>query len=56
MDRWGYTFRLGSAEAWFEHDASDAAAWLRRYGLIDHADRLLYRLRPGPEPTAGNPS
>jgi hypothetical protein len=28
MDAWGYTFRLGSARAWFEHDAEDAAAFL----------------------------
>jgi hypothetical protein len=33
MDAWGYTFRLGSAHAWFEHDAADAAAWLRARGL-----------------------
>jgi hypothetical protein len=26
----GYTFRLGSTRAWFEHDAEDAKAWLRR--------------------------
>lgn len=34
MDAWGYTFRLGSARAWFEDDAADAAAWLRRRGLL----------------------
>ncbi|GAB3735083.1 hypothetical protein GCM10028794_14170 [Silanimonas algicola] len=28
MDAWGYTFRLGSAKAWFHHDAEDAAALL----------------------------
>lgn len=28
MDAWGYTFRLGSARAWFERDADDARAWL----------------------------
>ncbi len=28
MDTWGYSFRLGSARAWFEHDAQDARAWL----------------------------
>ena len=33
MDAWGYSFRLGSAQAWFEHDAEDAAAWLRLRGL-----------------------
>jgi hypothetical protein len=34
MDRWGYTFRLGSARAWFERDAEDARAWLARRGLL----------------------
>jgi hypothetical protein len=29
MDAWGYTFRLGSARAWFERDAEDAAQFLR---------------------------
>ena len=33
MDRWGYTFRLGSARAWFEQDAADAQRWLRQRGL-----------------------
>lgn len=33
MDAWGYTFRLGSARAWFENDASDAQAWLACRGL-----------------------
>ncbi len=28
MDAWGYTFRLGSAKAWFVDDAEDAAAFL----------------------------
>lgn len=28
MDAWGYSFRLGSARAWFEHDAEDARDWL----------------------------
>lgn len=31
MDAWGYTFRLGSAAAWFEHDAQDAREWLERH-------------------------
>jgi hypothetical protein len=34
MDAWGYTFRLGSARAWFEHDADDARAWLLERGLL----------------------
>jgi hypothetical protein len=28
MDEWGYHFILGSAAAWFEHDAEDAREWL----------------------------
>jgi len=34
MDAWGYTFRLGSARAWFEHDAEDARTWLAQRGLL----------------------
>lgn len=34
MDAWGYHFRLGSAQAWFEHDAEDGRAFLQRRGLI----------------------
>ncbi|NIP18531.1 MAG: hypothetical protein GWM87_10500 [Xanthomonadales bacterium] len=34
MDRWGYTFRLGSAAAWFESDAADARSWLQRHGVL----------------------
>ena len=33
MDLWGYSFRLGSALAWFERDAEDARAWLVRHGI-----------------------
>lgn len=35
MDAWGYSFRLGSARAWFEQDAEDARAWLDEHGLLD---------------------
>ena len=34
MDAWGYTFRLGSARAWFEADAEDARDWLAARGLL----------------------
>lgn len=34
MDAWGYSFRLGSARAWFERDAEDARAWLAERQLL----------------------
>jgi hypothetical protein len=34
MDAWGYHFILGSAAAWFEHDADDARQWLEQRGLM----------------------
>lgn len=40
MDLWGYTFRLGSARAWFENDAEDARAFLQNAGLIDSSQAL----------------
>ena len=45
MDRWGYTFRLGSARRWFESEAGEARAWLVREGLLDGTGRLVYRAR-----------
>lgn len=45
MDAWGYTFRLGSARAYVEHDAESAWAWLQAHGLVD-ANRMLV-LPPG---------
>lgn len=41
MDAWGYTFRLGSAGAWFAGDAEDARGWLVERGLLDAEDRPL---------------
>ena len=40
MDAWGYTFRLGSARAYFEHDADDAFALLLQLGIVDSARHL----------------
>lgn len=34
MDAWGYSFRLGSARSWFEHDAAEAQTFLRTRGLL----------------------
>jgi hypothetical protein len=45
MDEWGYSFRLGSARAWFEQDAQDAREWLRAARIIDDAEALTGRLR-----------
>jgi len=45
MDEWGYTFRLGSAEAWFYRDAQDALEWLQQHGLIDFGCALTWKLR-----------
>ena len=42
MDRWGYTFRLGSARAYVENDAESAWQWLQTRGLIDARRQLLF--------------
>jgi hypothetical protein len=45
MDSWGYTFRLGSALAWFNTDAEDAQQWLLKEQLIDQDNLPTGRLR-----------
>ena len=45
MDEWGYTFRLGSAAAWFGEDAEDARQWLIDHDLIDAEGRITFRGR-----------
>lgn len=45
MDAWGYSFRLGSARAWFEEDAEDARQWLLDAGLIDENNQPAWTLR-----------
>jgi hypothetical protein len=45
MDTWGYSFRLGSAAAWFADDAQDAASWLEAHGLVSASGEPEYRLR-----------
>ena len=45
MDRWGYTFRLGAARAWFEHDAEDARNWLLQRDLISPQTQPSWTLR-----------
>ncbi len=45
MDTWGYTFRLGSAGAWFHDDAADAKEWLLAHGILDPAGIPTYACR-----------
>ena len=45
MDAWGYTFRLGSARAWFEEDAGDTRIWLQEKDLVDSAGMVAWRVR-----------
>ncbi len=45
MDAWGYSFRLGSARAWFENDAEEAFRWLLVHGLVDSAGNPTWNLR-----------
>lgn len=45
MDTWGYSYRLGSARAWFEQDADDARQWLLQQGLIDAESRPTWKVR-----------
>ena len=45
MDAWGYSFRLGSARAWFERDAADARQSLLTHGLLDAQGEPTWMLR-----------
>jgi hypothetical protein len=45
MDAWGYSFREGSARAWFVGDGEDARVWLHAHELIDAVARPTLRTR-----------
>ena len=45
MDAWGYSFREGSAAAWWAGDARFARQWLLERALIDAAGRPTFTLR-----------
>lgn len=45
MDAWGYSFRLGSAAAWFGNDSDDAYNWLIKERLIDGRGAPTFHLR-----------
>ena len=57
MDAWGYSFREGSAAAWWAGDARFARQWLLERALIDAADRPTFTVRGArfaPEPCEPN--
>jgi hypothetical protein len=45
MDTWGYSFRYGTTERWFEKDADDARAWLIDEDLLSSAGEPVFKLR-----------
>lgn len=45
MDAWGYSFRLGSTQRWFEDDARETRVWLQNHGLINPAGQPTWRRR-----------
>ncbi len=45
MDTWGYSFREGSAAAWFRGDGREARDWLLEHALIDTDDTPTFHLR-----------
>jgi hypothetical protein len=45
MDAWGYSFRLGRTEDWFEDDAEDARKWLIDAFLLTENGVPIFRLR-----------
>ena len=45
MDEWGYSFRLGSAQAWFEQDAEEVLEWLLQHKLIDIEQQPCFIVR-----------
>lgn len=47
MDRWGYSFRSGSALRWFSDDADDALAYLTQHLSHAHGIPGLYIRPPG---------
>jgi hypothetical protein len=48
MDAWGYSFREGSARAWFLSDGAFARDWLLEHALIDREQKPITKLRSLP--------
>lgn len=45
MDKWGYSFRLGSTRRWWLEDADDARNWLIVQGLLTKSGEPVFALR-----------
>ena len=45
MDTWGYSFREGSASAWFDGDGTHALEWLVAHALVDEGGGPTGRVR-----------
>ncbi|MDH5377155.1 MAG: hypothetical protein OEX00_02395 [Gammaproteobacteria bacterium] len=45
MDTWGYSYRLGSARAWFEEDAEDAMKWLLDKKITAGNNQVTWQVR-----------
>jgi len=45
MDEWGYSFRLGNTQDWFQRDAEDAREFLINHGLLSSAGDVTFGLR-----------
>ena len=45
MDEWGYSFRLGTTQAWLEEDAEDALEWLVKNKIITADNKPTWDVR-----------
>jgi len=45
MDSWGYSFRLGNTQNWFEQDSEESRLWLQKHKLINQLNQSTYQLR-----------
>jgi hypothetical protein len=45
MDAWGYSFRLGNTQNWFEQDSEESRVWLQKHKLINQLNQSTYQLR-----------
>lgn len=55
MDAWGYSFREGSARAWFAGDGREAREWLMSSSVLTRDGAPSWRLRSGPTAIGSDP-